>query len=347
MKKEITSILGKQLFNDNQSSWIPGLTLKNSNGDVDTTSLGYDYAIRTTTWLRAKSVQQKFYEVAPADFMDVEVGTGAFMENITTNVEFSMAADFEAGITNVAGGQADMPEVEVGISPVTYPIATWNFGYRYSIPELQKALAANNWDVVKGKTDALKKRWDLGIQRVAFLGLKSGLTGFYGLLTLPNTPTDVNTSIKGNISAMATDDFAAFVENVLGTYYASTNNTVLPDTFLMPMSDFLGLSAPVSPQYPMVTKGDYLEMAFQKGTKNKNFKIEGIVYAEASLHPSSVNRYMLYRRDPEVVKMDIPVNFQLTSPNTADNYNWKGVGYGQFTGCQNFRPRETYYMDWA
>ena len=67
----------------------------------------------------------------------------------------------------------------------------------------------------------------------------------------------------------------------------------------------------------------------------------------AAYHPDGLNRYMLYKNDPEVVKMDIPVNFTLTSPNTADNFQWKGVGYGQFTGVQSFRPRGTYYMDWT
>jgi hypothetical protein len=345
MKRKIESILGKQLRNEAQA-WMPGLTLRNTNGDVATTSLGYDYAIRTTTWLRTKSIQQKFYEVAPADFVTIEVGTGAWLEQMTTNLEFGMAGEFESGIVNVAGGAADMPMVDVGISPKTYPICTWNKGYRYSIPELEKALAANNWDVVKAKTDTLKKNWDLGIQRTAFLGSRSGMSDVEGLLTL-SVPTKDTDTLKQKISSLAADEFQAFVGALLGLYFSNANSTVLPDMFIIPMDDYLGMVNAPSPVAPFNSKIEYLENALKKGTGQAGFKVVGNAYAMAANHPSSVNRYMLYRNDPEVVKMDIPVNFNLTSPNTADNYFWKGVAYGQFTGVQCFRPREVYYMDWA
>ncbi len=345
MKKNVISILGKQLLND-AAGWISGLTLRNSNGDIDSAGLGYDYAIRTTTWLRTKSIQQKFYEIAPADFVSIEVGTGAFLEQITTNLEYNAAGDFESGIVNIAAGKSDIPQVDVGIAPKTYPIMTWNKGYIYSIPELEKALASNNWDVVKAKTDALKKNWDLGIQRTAFLGSRSGLADMEGLLTLSETTIDT-TTLDDKISNLSVDEFAAFVAILMGLYFDNSNSTGLPDTFIMPMDDFLGMAGPVSPAFPMNSRIEFLTNAFRQATGNQSFKILGTAYAQAARHPSAVNRYMLYKNDPEVVKMDIPVNFTLTSPNTADNYQWKGVSYGQFTGVQNFRPRETYYMDWA
>ena len=43
------------------------MKIRNSNGDVDPTSPDINI-IRTTTALRAKSLKQKFFEVAPADY---------------------------------------------------------------------------------------------------------------------------------------------------------------------------------------------------------------------------------------------------------------------------------------
>jgi hypothetical protein len=345
MKKALKSILGLQLLNEGPQ-WMPGLTLRNSNGDISATGLGYDYAIRTTTHLRTKSIQQKFYEIAPADFVTVEVGTGAWMEQITTNLEYNAAGDFESGIVNIAAGKSEMPIVDVGNAPKTYPICTWNKGYIYSIPEMEKALASNNWDIVKGKTDALKKNWDLGIQRTAFLGSKSGLSNVEGLLTLSETTSDLTTLTK-KISELSVDEFATFVATLMGLFFANSNSTALPDTFVMPMDDFLGMAGAVSPAFPMNSRIEFLTNAFKQASGNANFKILGVAYAMAANHPSAVNRYMLYRNDPEVVKLDVPVNFNLTSANTSDNYNWKGVAYGQFSGVQCFRPRETYYLDWS
>ena len=57
------------------------------------------------------------------------------------------------------------------------------------------------------------------------------------------------------------------------------------------------------------------------------------------------NRYVLYVNDPETVRMSIPTQFTLNSPGTANNYQWQGVGYGQYTGVQNYRARQIYYFD--
>jgi hypothetical protein len=348
MKSKIESLLNKVVLNAAPQGWIAGMTMLNANGDVDPASFGYDYVVRTTTFLRTKSIQQKFYEVPPADFMTVEVGEGAWLEQITQNLEFNAADDFESGIQNISGGKSEMAEVDVALSPKTYPIVTWGKGYRYSLAELKKALAANSWDVVKAKTDALKKNWDLGIQAMAFLGSKS-TAGVYGLINLPE-PTIDTTAITGNISEMDPDVFAAFVQSVLGLYYANANSTVLPDTFVIPMDDYLGLSAPVSAAFPMNSKIEFLENAFKRSTGNPGFKIAGLAYAMKANNigrttANGSQRYTLYRNDPETVRMSIPTQFTLTSPGTADNYQWKGVAYGQYSGVQNYRPREVYYFD--
>ena len=347
--KKFKSLIGRQLLNDDGAprGWMPGLTLVNSNGDVDTASFGYDYAIRTTTWLRTKSIQQKFYEVPLTDFVTIEVGEGAWMESITQNLEFNASGDFESGIQNVSGGRAELAEVNVALSTKTYPIITWAKGYKYAIDELKKALASNNWDVVKAKTDALKKNWDLGIQKTVFLGSKN-IQNVYGLLN-QDTPTIDTTTLTSNISDLAADAFAQFVQVILGLYFANSNSTALPDTFIIPMDDMLGLAGMVGPLY-VKSKMEVLLAAFKAATGNPNFKILGSAYAMKANNIGYTTtygsqRYTLYRNDPEVVRQSIPANFTLTTPGTGDNFQYKGVGYGQYTGVQCYRPREIYYLD--
>lgn len=349
--KKLKSLIGKKLFNEEPptpAGWMPGLTLTNSNGDVDVNTFGYDYVIRTTTWLRSKSIQQKFYEVPLTDFATIEVGEGAWLENITQNIEFNASGDFESGIQNVNGQRSDLAEVEVGLSPKNYRIITWAKGYKYAIDELKKALASNNWDVVKAKTDALKKNWDLGIQKTLFLGSKN-VTGVNGLLTQPE-PTIDTITLADPLSALAADEFSHFVQEALGLYYANSNSTVLPDTFLIPMDAMLGLAAPVSASFPNISKMELLTNAFKAATGNPNFKILGSAYNMKANNvgyttAAGSNRYVLYRNDPETVIMSIPANFTLTTPGTSDNFQFKGVGYGQYTGVQTYRPREIYYFD--
>jgi hypothetical protein len=331
--------------------WNPAfaMSLRNANGDVDAASLGYQYTIQTTSQIRAQVVKQKFYEIPFAEIVPVIPGTGAWMEDIKTNLVYDIGGAFETGLISLASGPSQLATVDVGTAPITAKIATWAKGYTYSVPEVSKALAANNWDVISSKMEALKRNWDLGIQRIAFLGNKDDITNFPGLLT--NAAVTVNTSrITGNISGLSAANFATFVAGILADYFSNSNSTVLPDTFVIPMSDYLGLATPVASGFPNVSMIDYLEMAFKRMC-GPGFKIHGVAYNDLANNKGYINgatgkyRYCLYRNDPEVIKMDLPVDFQLTPAGTANNFNWQGVAVGQLTGAIAYRPAEIMYFD--
>jgi hypothetical protein len=340
-----------KLWNSKPLEWTPGLamTLLNANGDVAPGSLGYDYTIQTVTQIRAQVVKQKFYEIPFADYVPVIPGTGAWMEDIKTNLTYDLAGPFEDGIISTASGHSQISTVDVGISPVSAKIITWAKGYMYTNPEIQKALAANNWDVVSSKLSALKKQWDLGIQKVAFLGYKASIADVPGLLT--NSSVNIDTSIiTKNISTMTSAEFATLVSALLADYFDNSNNTVLPDTFEIPMDDYLGLGVPVASGFPVISQREYLQNMFREMTANPNFKIFGTPYGMAAnnsgyINSPGKNRYVLYRNDPETIKMDLPVDFILGPAGTANNFQWQGVGVGQFTGAIAYRPAEVRYYD--
>lgn len=327
-----------------------GMTLLNSNGDVDASTLGYQYTIQTTSMIRARVVQQKFYQVPITDFISVIPGEGAWLEDIKTNLVYDVAGSFESGLIDNAVGPAQISTVDVGTAPITAKIYTWARGYQYTVPEVQKALASTNWDVVSSKMESLKKNWDLGIQKVAFLGLLTDLTNCPGLLTQSSVNIDNGTTIPTNISAMNTTQFQTLVSTILGVYYANSNNTVLPDTFEIPMDDYLGLATPIAPGFPVVSMLTYLLDAFKMITGNPNFKILPLAYGSAANNAGYVSvggksRYVLYRNDIETLSMDLPVNFYLSPAGTGNNFQWQGVGAGQFTGCIVYRPAEVMYFD--
>lgn len=343
----------QQLLNEmgsSRSGWQPGMSLKNANGDIAPSTLGYQYTIQTTTLIRAKVIEQKFYEVAPADFVPIEIGNGAWMESIQTNLVYDAAGDFETGVVSLSD-PSDLAQVSAGLAPVPAKIVTWAKGYQYSTPEVEKALASDNWDVITAKQSVLKRNWDLGIQKIAFLGMASDPTGVPGLLS--NSNVNVNSAIITQaISTMTTTQLQTLIAALLAEYFLNSNNTVLPDTFIMPMSDFLGMGVPYSGQFPIVSMLEYFEKMFQAMTGNAGFKVKGLLYSNQAANagywaPAGTNRYCLYRRNSETINMQVPVDFILNAPNTGNNFNWEGVGCGQFTGAIAYRPRELEYFDWA
>ena len=332
-------------------AWKSGMEreLMNANGSVNQSSLGFQYTIQTTTLIAAEVIAQKFYEEAVAEFAPVLIGRGPWMENIKTNATIESAGPFESGVQDMVT-QNKIDNVEVGLSPINAAIATWAKGYTYSLPEVQKALASNNWDPVEAKYKALTRNWQLGIQKVGFLGRQSNLASFPGLLS--NTAVTINNSfITGPISAMDAATFQAFVAGILQLYLTNCNDVRMPNRFVMPRADYVGLGTPVViGSTPLaMTKLEYLEKVF-KGLCGNDFKILCTAYANKARNAgywavAGTARYVLYNADSETVHMDIPVDLMINAPATANNFVWNGVGAGQFSGMNIYRIPEFLYLD--
>ncbi len=326
---------------------IRGRILTNANGDIDTSGLGYQYLIDTLSEIRSEVVEQKFYRVAPADFMPVDVGFGAWNDEVVQNLKFQTGAGFFDGDIDTQSDTSRMAQVDAALAPIRMPIITWAKQSAWTIAEIAKAAAASNWDIVASKMESLKTNWDLGIQEVSFLGhpSNSALTGL-----LNDSEVNINTTlITVAISAMNETQFNALVSGLLSAYFANTNDTEdKPNTFVIPADDYLGLTGPVSATYPNISKIEYLNNSFQKGTDNPNFKILPLAYAQDNRNADrgiNKDRYILYKNDPKTMKMTIPVDFTMLESATANNFNWVQPAYGQYSGCLINRKREVLYID--
>lgn len=326
--------------------------LDNANGNVSEASLAYQYTVQTTTAIRQDVIRQKFYEVNPGEFMSISVGLGAWMEDIKTNLEYQIAGGFEGGYVSTAQSPSNLMNVDVANSSVDAKLWTWIKGYRYSIIEVNKALAFNNWNVIEAKIATLLKHAQLGIQKVAFLGNPTDLAGTPGLYS--NQTVTVNTSvITAAIKSLSSSGFQTLIASLLAAYFANSNNTQLPDTFVMPMSDFLGMSVFVNPAFPLAGSMmiDVLRASFREITGNANFQVKGCLYGQAAANAgywnsNGTNRYVLYKNDAETIRMDMPVAYTMFPAVPVGAINFEGALAMQHSGAIAYRPAQMLYFDY-
>lgn len=316
-------------------------------------ALGYDIPITTLTAISKSIVEQKFFEIDIFEYLPIRVGNGAFSDQILTYRDYSIAGDFETGIINTGANNSRLAEADTGVDSVTNKIFDWAEKITWSFTDLMKAAKSGNWDVVAGKERARKKIWDLGIQKMAFLGLSNGTSGAgAGLLT--QSAVNSNTSlITGYIKAMNAAGFSALVQGLVEAYRSNAVRTAYPNRFVIPEADWNGLANLVPGTvgtYPvkMIT---YLEEMFKDITRKKDFKILPCAYCDevnnALITGLNKNRYALYNYDEDSVALDIPVDYTNTMQNTINGYQFENVGYGEFTGALAFRPLEMLYFDFA
>lgn len=309
---------------------------------------GFEQTIDTLTQIKTDIIKQKFYTVdgGPAAFVPIKVGEGAFTNESLYYTNFQLSDDFGSGIIGQGTGTRKS-KTEVGYDSVRLPNYFWAKELEYSLIEVQQA--AQNMgsaiNLIAQKEEAQKTNWDLGVQKTALLG-QEDIVGVSGLLTLSGIATDTTTLVKP-ISAMTSTEINAFAKDLIKKYFVNSNKTAMPDTFLIPTTDWLGLSSFVAENQPLITKAEFLGQAFKRATGNPNFAIKSVQYADKNDNAivGNVNRYALYRNDSRTLEMNIPIDYTSTSFGSTNNFDFASVAYGQFSGVIAKRPLEVYYLD--
>ena len=319
-----------------------GMRLMNANGDINPSTLAYRYTTDRMTFIRARTVSQTFYQVNPTDYVTMIPGEGAFASQIITQASIKFSGSFSSGKISSAGQNAKLQIADGGVVPFYTAVQNWAMGTEYSIFDVEQALFMGQWDPIETKQKARKIEYDLGIQQIAFLGDPDNLTSFPGLYTQP--AVNINTTlIGGNISAMSTASFMTFVAGILGAYLTNCNQTVWPDTFVIPQDDYAGLGVAVSQNYPNITMLSYLQQAFDKICPKK-VKIMpsyyGMTAANGGAYGIGKQAYLLYNNDIDTIFMELPVDYVVTPYGTYNNFNWQDAAYAQYTGVQAIKPLE-------
>lgn len=316
-------------------------------------SLGYEINITTLTTIMKKITEQKFFEIAPADYLPLRVGEGAWSSNLVTYRSFELGGQFEEGVVNLGSNNSRLAAADAGVDSLSIQVFNWAKNISWNIFDLELAAKSGNWDLVTAKEKARKKNWDLGIQRVAFLGAR-GSNGSSGscLGLLNQAGVTVNTSvITKAISSMSPAELKVFCAQIIEAYRTNNNRTAWPTHFIIPESDYNGLASQASADFPIKSTLELLEEMFQTICRNKAFKILPLAYADAAYH-SDVTQivgkqvYTLLNYDEESLRMDLPVDYTNTLANSLDNFMFQNVGFGQFSGVLAYRPLELMYFQY-
>lgn len=305
-------------------------------------ALGYEIDITSLTTIVKKVSEQKFFHIAPADYLPVRVGEGAWSAQLTTYRSFELSDDFETGFINTSGNNSRLAQGDAAVDALNVKVINWAKSIGWSLFDLELAAKAGNWDLVTAKEKARKTNWDLGVQRVAFLGAKND-SSVRGLLNQSGiTQSAILTQPISTLSPAALKDFLAAL---LNEYRANAARTAWPTHFIIPESDYLGLAAPASSDFPIRSTLSLLEETLQVMTKNKGFKILPLAYGDIAYNPGATQqKYVLLNYDEESIRMDIPVDYTSTLANSLDNFSFQNVGYGQLTGVLAYRPQELLYL---
>lgn len=308
---------------------------------------GYKQAIDTLTGIDKRVVEQKFYDVNIPDFVDVETGNNAWSDQIFTYESFEDAGDGMEGFQVETSNDSRMPAVDVGYNGKVDMRKMWNKKVSYKLLDLKQLeqilrSGQKNFSIIEDKLVARKRNFDQMLQKVTFLG-NSVFKDITGLLNNPNITVDA-TTFTTSLGELQDTALKKIVATMTGKFTLQANYTAQPNRLLLPYSVYNSLSQFNSIQFPMMSLLELLEKNFKDSTGNQDFKILWSPYCETEKNGTGNDIYVLYRKDPDVLVLDIPVEYDTTAFNTIDNYTFYNVGYGQVGGVRVFRPQEILYF---
>lgn len=310
-------------------------------------ALGYEIPITTLTQITKKVSEQRFFKIPFADYVPVRVADAgsAFATSLTSFRSYNMADDFSTGVISMGANNARTASVDAGVDSLNIKVLTWAKSLGYSLPELETAARFGNWDVVQQKEKARKENWDLGLQKVAFLGL-AGDPNCLGLLNQPGitTNTSLITATLGSLAATP-QALSNVVAGLLQAFRTNANRTSWPNRLVIPESDYLSLATPSNPAFPVKSILQILLETLGTMTQDVGgFQILPCAYADKNYNGLGKNVYALYHYDEDTLRMEIPVDYTPTLANSIDGFSFQNVGYGQFTGVLSLRPQEIMYF---
>lgn len=307
---------------------------------------GLEQTITTLTQIVAGVQRQRFYTVQGnlTDYVPIEMGTGAYGKQIGQFAVAQVGDNFESGIVQVGNGINKDANIDITADFISIRNNFWRMKYE-ATKEIVEMARVNvvNFSYIEEQETARLRTAQLGIQKVEFLGTGDGLN--YGLLNQPEVT--INTSLlPTNVPSMTIQQLTNFAKTAISTYFANTNSTVFPNTWLMPTSTFMSLGVPVNPEFPIGTVREYLEKAFIAAGAPADFRILHTVYNNTA-GTGGRGRHVLYNRDPQTLTMYIPKPYTPYPLYPVNSLDMISDAEMQFTGVWVKRPNEVLYLDEA
>lgn len=305
---------------------------------------GLEQVITTLTQIVAGVQRQRFYTVQGSltDYVPIQVGTGAYAKQLFQYAVAQVGDNFETGIVQVGNGINKDANVDIKVDGITIRNNFWRMKYQATKEILEMGrVNAETFSYIEEQERARLKTFQLGIQKVAFLGTEDGLN--QGLLN--QSGVTLNTSLlPASVSAMTLEQLTNFAKTAIATYFANTNSTVFPNTWLMPTADYMSLGVPVNPEFPIGTVREFLEKAFIAAGAPADFRILHTVYNNTA-GTGGRGRHVLYNRDADTLTMYLPKPYTPYPLYPQGSLDMISDAEAQFTGVWVKRPSELLYMD--
>lgn len=299
------------------------------------------FLLSQTSHIESQVWEKKYPDITYPIFVPVDNSAHPWATSVTY-----FASDKSGAADWMHHRGTDFPMVDVNRTKFETPVAMAGIGYDYDLEELNQARMLNI-NLTADKAAAARRAYEEKCEAVAYLG--DTLKNFTGLLNNGSVsaadvadPTD--SGVDTTWETKTPEQILTDIDAALTGIYTASKTVEMADTILLPITSLalinrrrLDVTQDRSILSYITTANIYTMMT------GKPLKIMGLRQLETA--GSGGNKRMVaYRRDPEVVKMHIPMPLQFLAPQQV-LMRYIVPGMFRLGGVDIRRPGSVRYSD--
>jgi hypothetical protein len=266
---------------------------------------------RELEFVKANSYDKKYADLKARMLLPVSSEAGEWAEAIVYDQYDSVGM---AKLVATYGD--DLPRADVKGKQFIHPVVSMGSAYGYSLQEI-RASRAKGKNLEQRKANAAKRAMMELENRLAFLGDSSaGLNGFLNHPSMPEvTLKNDNTSSQKpwtDANGVALKSGVQIIRDmnlVANAVVQNSKGKEVPDTMILPLTRFLYVSS--TPWSADAEAKSIMKVFLEQSQYIK--QVEWLNELETA-GAGSTKRMIAYRRDPEAITMEVPVDFEQFDP---------------------------------
>lgn len=239
----------------------------------------------------------------------------------------------------------DIPIADVTREKFEHGIEMAAIGYRYDLEELGQAMMLGQ-SLTNDKASAARRAYEEFVDEIAMRGDSD--KGWSGLINDPNV-TVVTMEADGDGNSSTWDDKTADqvlrdINAILTGVYTASNTVEMADTLLLPLTSFTSLGTRRIPDTTMTI----LEFIRKNNVYTAQTGQQLMIRAVRGLDVAGSDgggRMIAYRRDPQVVKMHIPMTHRFMQAEWVGGITFDVPGIFRLGGVEIRLPGAFRYAD--
>lgn len=306
------------------------------------------FLLSQTSHIEATVWAKKYPDLTYAEDVPIDNSANPWATTVTY---FSSDKVGQAALLHGRG--TDFPMVDINRTKFETPIVMAGIGYDYSLEEINQArMVSPAVNLTADKASAARRAYEELCDSVAYTGKDTQgtvISGFTGLINYTGiTPADVADGAGAADLTWGTktaDEILLDINTAVTGVWTASKTIELADTLLLPLTSYAFISTKRLDTTMSMTVLDYIQRAniytMQTG---KPLRIRARRELETA-GASATKRMVVYKRDPEVLKMHIPMPLRFLPAFQANPMLYQVPGIFRLGGLDIRRPGAVRYYD--